>query len=328
MNVFSALSHPTIAGDGDDIGWVPTPFAVARHAMHVRGDEDDVGEDGEYLGDDGDDVGDDSTEADIGAVGKRLGRQVAHLDKRIARKRAHGKSTAKLQAHRARKAGKLAKKLAKHGVDPTNRAEVAQAMGYSHASYADPASGTFPEAIYNGKLRHPEAGAEQPISLLIDDPLGVLPAATAQLFPFAIAKTATTLAITAASVGIPFAKFRLIGIQTTMQVARGENASGFPNQDILLNAVLSDFHVNGFANVLFSPLPIDVAGVSAGAAGSAAKIFTSLRSNDLVDKTNTIKAAGTVSNGIANAVAFNTTLSIAAICRTVDDPYAGVRGSR
>ena len=32
MNVFRALSHPVVAGD-DDLGWIPTPLGVARHAM-------------------------------------------------------------------------------------------------------------------------------------------------------------------------------------------------------------------------------------------------------------------------------------------------------
>lgn len=332
MNVFSALSHPAIAGDDDDIGWVPTPFGVARRA--VRGSrvglhEDDVGEDGEDLGDDGDEIGDDSEGPyDVGAVGRRLGRQISHLDRRIARKRAKGKDTSRLQAHRARKAGKLARKLAKKGVDVNNPQEVAAAMsGYPNTFRPGPpfTGKSIPEQMDNYKLRNPAAGEEQPIPLLIDDPLGVAVARVVQLFPFAISKTSTTLAIVAQSQGIAYAAFQLIGVQCNAQLARGENASGFPNQDILLNGVLSSFLVDGFANTLYNPLPIDVVGVSGGLGGAQQKIFTSLRSNDVIDKTNIVKAVGSMEQGIANAVAFNATLSISAIGRTIYDPSAGIR---
>lgn len=338
MNVFNALAHPTVAGD-DDIGWVPTPFSVARRVARARpghvgyDPEDDIGDDGEDLGDDGDEIGDDSTsDTDIGAVGRRLGRQVSRLDKRIARKKAAGKDTTRLQAHRARKAGKLARKLAKKGVDVSNPQEVQAAMsgGYPNTFRPGPpfAGKSIQENIANYALRNPPAGEEQPIPLLIDDPLGVAVAKTTQLFPFAISKTATTLAIVAQSQGIAYAAFQLIGVQCNAQLARAENASGFPNQDILLAAVLSSLLVDGFANTLYNPLPIDVVGVSGGMAGATQKVFTSLRSNDVIDKTNVVKAAGTMEQQIANAVAFNANLSIAAIARTIYDPAAGIRPSK
>jgi hypothetical protein len=335
MNVFQAMrTHPTVAGD--DIGWVPTPFGVARRAMRghrpssdVGDDEDDVGEDGEYLGDDGDDVGDDGVDdTDIGAVGRRLGRQIGHLDKRIARKKAKGKSTTTLQAHRARKAGKLARKLAKKGVDVTNPQEVQAAMsGYPNTYRPGPPfeGRSIPERIESYAQRNPPAGEEQPRALLIDDPLGVAVPKTTQLFPFAISLVPTTLAITAQSRGVAYAAFQLIGLQCNAQIARGQNAAGFPNQDLLLAALIADLHVDGFANTLYEPLPIDVVGVSGGMAGASQKPIASLRSNDVIDKTNVVVATGSIEQQIANAVAFNVSLSIAAITRTIYDPAAGIR---
>jgi len=321
MNVFRALSHPQVAGDdGDDIGWVPTPYGIARHAMRRRpsvGDDDDYGDDGEDFGDDGDGM-------DVGAQGRHLGKHITKLDKKIARKRAKGKDTSRLQAHRARKAGKLAHKLAKHGGSGAEAA--AMAGGYpSNYVQGPPFTGRgIPESLANYVERSAAAGQEVPLSLLIADPLGALAAAETQLFPFAIAKTLTTLPIVAQSAGIAYAAFQVVGVQCQLQCARGQNAAGFPNQDILLAAVLSSYNVAGFANMLFQPVNIDAAGISGGAAGSAQKIITSLRSNEVVDKQNTIQATGTLTNAIANVVAFNCTLSITALCRTIYDPASAI----
>jgi hypothetical protein len=236
---------------------------------------------------------------------------------------------ADLKSKRARKAGKLSAKLNEGVQRGAISPQEANSMSNGSGGYGTRNSGPgytgqpIPEELGNRVLRSPAQGQETRIPLLIADPTtGVF--GVDGLFPVAISKTATTFVINAKSEAVPYAAYVLLGIDVYVAIARGENSSGFPNQDILPSFILDSFLVKGAANVLYNPQPIRFAGETSNVGGDPTRTISSIRQNQEIQPNNYAIATGTFTQKVANAVAYNVLINIAAVVRVTWDPQAGI----
>lgn len=355
------FAHPVVAGEEDINGPAAMVLRKLLHGGGGRGgggqvididDDSDIGAREDELqrisGDDDGIYGDD----DI-AGADHLGRHLKDLDGEIARTESEARSASgkrktrllrhlsNLKAQRARKGGKFQHRLdravRKGRMTPEQAQAAARSAGTSSGGVASEAVGypnqwqnapmftgqSIPESFTNRVEREPGAGENPRIPMLIADPVtGVF--GTTALFAVPASLVAVSFPIVAQSAPIAYAGFQVIGIDVLVSVARGENASGFPNQDVLPSFLVSNYNVNGDKNLLYGTQSLKFAGQSTGLGGDDRRTISALRENPVLQPTNYVQAVGTFRQNIPTTNGYNVTVELAAVVRSIYDPAAGI----
>lgn len=340
--------------DDDDLGYMDGDDDLGFMDEEIEGmladDEEVVGFDGEE---------------DLGATGSRLASKIQRIQAKIAeletkarhsrprRARNLMRRVSRLRAGLARKQQRLSNKLnraVRRGrLSPGAAAAMAAAAGattggglaagmmtggqqtppggamsgYQPSAWANvPFTGaSIPELLNNEVERSPAAGEEIRIPLLVGGSSVVnvnIPAGAGL----------RTIAITAQTPVIPYAGFQIVGLDVEVRLARGENASGFPNQDILPNVLVTSYNVSGDKNLLYAAQSVGFAGQGRGIGGDPRRTISGLRENQIIQPTNTVDLNATFRQEITTAVEYNATVSFAAVCRTIYDPSARIGPGR
>lgn len=269
------------------------------------------------------DIDDCENPYELGAIGKRM-KGAARRKQRLERKaqssrpgRANRaerrllKMDQKLERQAMRYQQKRDKLARRYGVSPGAVSAVGPQGVADRARIFDESAGYAESGQLGVIQRTPYAGAEVRLPFLDDgDPFSV--------YTFT-AGAPQTQTLNLATAVIPYAGFIVRGIDCTVKVARGENASGFPNQDILWNLIANSIKVNGKLDLLYGPQPVEF--VAQGVDGSH-RALISLRENPELEVNNTAALQAVFRQEITTAVDFSWSVSFALIVEKLRDPAA------
>jgi hypothetical protein len=123
--------------------------------------------------------------------------------------------------------------------------------------------------------------------------------------------------IVMATQAIPFARFKIIGVDTSIFIARGQNAQGFPNSDILPTCILSTVQPDGGNNLLYRAEPVEFA--AQGNYGN--RTIAGLRENPELERNNFSTLTGVWRQEITTAVTYNATFKAALLVEKLADQF-------
>lgn len=104
---------------------------------------------------------------------------------------------------------------------------------------------------------------------------------------------------------------RLLGFRLAPNVSRGENANGFPNQDVLVKVDVECLAVYGWANVLLAPVDCPLV--------PEPTEYRALRANELVQRGNSVQAFIRVRQIVAHKYQITVVLAMDAIVDIVEN---------
>lgn len=227
----------------------------------------------------------------------------------VARLQKMANKQARLEKKFARKQARLAARM---GVSPGAVAAVGPQGVYDRERLASE-SAAYADAGQFGVIeRTPYKGVEIRIPF-------ELSGSPVQLITIAPGAGVRTVALSLQTEQIPYGSFIVRGLDATVKVARGENASGFPNQDILWNLVVDSAKVEGKTDLLYKPTLVEMA---AQGSQDANRTKISLRSNPELEVNNRATLTATFRQEITTAVEYNATVSFALIVEELRDPAA------
>ena len=118
---------------------------------------------------------------------------------------------------------------------------------------------------------------------------------------------------------ITFAGFQVVGVDVSARLAAGQNAQGFPNQDILPSLEATNLNVNGDVNLFYGTQQVEFAAQWDRVAN---RVISGLRANPPLQPNNIANLQLVYRQEIGPTNSYNVRISAALVCDRLYDPRA------